>query len=798
MPTSNGGVRTVPAAGRPPSLHHTAGRSPWDLAGVLVSAAVVAGVVWAASATAVFQSERDLLAVFNHLPAWAGVVLQPAVLLGSALAIGVLAGVALFARYVRLGIAMAVAGTGAWVATRAIGALVDRPPPPDVLADTVLRGIAVGGPAPFPSSHAAVAVALAVVARPYLGTTARRGLWWLVALVAAAVLYVGLALPMSVLSGALVGWWAGAAGNALVGAPGRRVGPELVRDVLATTGLDPVRVEHVRGRVWAAAEFSVTTAAGDRLVARVLRASVRRLGHLDRWRRRLAAADIVHEAGLADAGQQVDHEALATLLAARAGVRVPRVRVARELPGGAALIASEVVEGRPLSELPEDEMTDELLVAVWQQVDALAAERVAHHGLSPDSVFVDEHGRPWITHFARARAAADDAALDEDVAELLAGLAARVGVDRAVDAALRVLGPDRLVAAAGYLQPLILPRHVRSDLDDRPELLLALRDGIAERTGAELGETGLRVRASTVLGLLVAGGAVYVVLPQVGSLQDLVAAVRGASWPWLVACFLAGMLSAPAAALSYWGSTRRDVPLGMLTAVQVASTFTGRLTPASLGGIGLNLLYLERTGLSRTEAASAATLNLAGGVVVHALLFALAALQIGVEGLRHGLVVPTGWPVMVAVGGVVVVAGAVLGSPFGRRRVVRPAIEMSRTLLETVRSPGRAAGLLGGSALVTVANAIAFVAAAWAFGVTGPSALQLTAVYVGGSAIAAAAPTPGGLGAVEAALVAALATIGIASTTAVAVVLTFRLLTFWLPILPGMATYRLLQHHEVV
>ena len=53
-----------------------------------------------------------------------------------------------------------------------------------------------------------------------------------------------------------------------------------------------------------------------------------------------------------------------------------------------------------------------------------------------------------------------------------------------------------------------------------------------------------------------------------------------------------------------------------------------------------------------------------------------------------------------------------------------------------------------------------------------------------GSAIANAAPTPGGLGATEAALIAALSTVEDAAIVIPAVFL-FRLITFWLPILPG-------------
>ena len=798
MTDGDGGDGQASSTDTQPSLRHTVGRTPGDVGLILLSAGAVAGAAAAASAIPVSGSERALLQFFNRLPPWASVVLQPAVLVGSALSIGVLAGLALFVRYVRLGAGMAIAGTLGWLATSVIGRFVDRSAPAELLADVTLRGVAVTGPEPFPSSHAAVIVALAVVVRPYVGSGTGRALAWVAAVVVAGVLHVGAALPLGAVTGAVVGWWAGATANVLVGAPGRRVGPRLVAAVLRDAGQEPTSVRHLRGRPWAAAEFSAETADGERLLVRVVRRGVRRLGRRDRLRRWVASADVAHESGLADAHQQVDHEALVGLLAARAGARVPHVRVARELPGGAALLATEVVEGRSLSELSLGDVSDELLDDVWEQVACLRRERVVHHGLAPETVLVDPAGRAWLTHFASGRVGASDDALLEDVAELLAGLATLVGAERAVDAAVRVLGRGVVAAATRHLQPLTLPRHVRAALDDRPDVLAAIRSRVAERTGAEVVDVGLRVRPTTVLGLLVAGGAVYVVLPQVGSLDDLVGALRGASWAWLAVAFVVGMLSAPAAALSYWGSTRRPLPFGGLTAVQVASTFTGRLTPGSVGGIGLNMLYLERAGSTRTEAASAVTLNVAGGVVVHAVLFMLAALQIGLGSLRQGLQVPTGWPVLAAVAVVLVAAGAALGTPLGRRRVVRPVMEMSRTLVDTLRHPGRASALLGGSALVTAANALAFLATVHAFGIQGPSTLQVVAVYVGGAAIAAAAPTPGGLGAVEAALVAALASVGVASTVAVAAVLSFRLLTFWLPILPGMVAYRLLQHHEVV
>jgi uncharacterized protein (TIRG00374 family) len=73
---------------------------------------------------------------------------------------------------------------------------------------------------------------------------------------------------------------------------------------------------------------------------------------------------------------------------------------------------------------------------------------------------------------------------------------------------------------------------------------------------------------------------------------------------------------------------------------------------------------------------------------------------------------------------------------------------------------------------------------------------EIGAAYVVASALGSAAPTPGGLGAVEAALVAALTGYGMASGPAVSAVLTFRLITYWLPMLPGWFMFQQMQRRE--
>ena len=76
--------------------------------------------------------------------------------------------------------------------------------------------------------------------------------------------------------------------------------------------------------------------------------------------------------------------------------------------------------------------------------------------------------------------------------------------------------------------------------------------------------------------------------------------------------------------------------------------------------------------------------------------------------------------------------------------------------------------------------------------------LKPVIVYLGGSAVASVSPTPGALGAVEAALVAGLTGVGIAAGPAVAGVLAFRLVTFWAPTLPGFFALRAVRSRQWV
>jgi undecaprenyl-diphosphatase len=266
---------------------------------------------------------------------------------------------------------------------------------------------------------------------------------------------------------------------------------------------------------------------------------------------------------------------------------------------------------------------------------------------------------------------------------------------------------------------------------------------------------------------------------------------------WLVVAAVAGAATFPADAASYMGATRAPIPFARTTLIQLASAFTSRSTPFGVGGIGLNMVYLERQSGDRAEAVGSVALNQGAGALVHAVLFLIAVAILGTGGLIGKVKLPTGWPVLVVVVAVLVAVGLAFGSRFGRERLVEPGRRVARGLADVARHPARVIALLAGSAGVTVFNGLALAASLAAFAHHVPL-VSVLAVYTAGAAVASAAPTPGNLGAVEAALAAGLTGIGIASAPAVAAVLAFRLLTFWLPILPGLAALRYLQHRRLV
>ena len=107
--------------------------------------------------------------------------------------------------------------------------------------------------------------------------------------------------------------------------------------------------------------------------------------------------------------------------------------------------------------------------------------------------------------------------------------------------------------------------------------------------------------------------------------------------------------------------------------------------------------------------------------------------------------------------------------------------------------------LYAGLALLglTLTNLLVLHLAASSFGVW-LDVPSLFLVYTAGVFVGAAVPTPGGLAGVEAGLVGGFFAYGITGTTALAIALAFRLVTYWLPLLPGFIALLLVRRQKLI
>ncbi len=283
----------------------------------------------------------------------------------------------------------------------------------------------------------------------------------------------------------------------------------------------------------------------------------------------------------------------------------------------------------------------------------------------------------------------------------------------------------------------------------------------------------------------------YFLLPQLADLPAIVDNVQGASWWWVVPMLVASAGTYVGAAIGLLGAVPERLRLGPTLVAQVASSFASKLAPAGLGGMALNARFLQKQGVDQAVAVSSVGLDGAAGVAGHGILLVVFAVWAG--GDAFGSIHLPDVTVFLLVGAGILLVGAIsLLIPYTRTLVRERVLPVGRRALSAVgavlRRPAKLALLLGGSMLVTMSYLVCVYLGIEAFG-GGLAFATVGACYLLGSAVATAAPTPGGLGAMEAALIAAFVAAGLDNSVAVPAVFLFRLTTFWLPIVPGWASF---------
>jgi uncharacterized membrane protein YbhN (UPF0104 family) len=777
-------------------------RHPGDVIRLIIAGLVLAGALAVTVATHATYAGASAAAVTAVAPSTlAGRVL--AGLVHVVLVTAAAAALVVTLRYRRFRLLASLAG-GAVLASAVVIGIIDLAGgqrPRDLATGTSqwpwLTGASLAGPALL-----AAAVAVTVAAAPWLSRPWRRTAWTTLWLAAVARLITGTASPMEVVLGFAAGVTVGAGALVLFGVPDRRIGPAGIAAVLGSAGLPVTGVEPAGVQAKGSRPFIAAAEDGQPLFIKVLGSDQRDADLLYRAYRFIRLRDVGDTRPAASLIQAVEHQALAAVMAERAGVAVPAVRQVIKTADGSALLVMDRVDGSALDQVPAQRLSDTMLRKLWEQVDRLHRARIAHRSLRAANIVADGTGRPWVVDFSFSELGATQRQMALDVAELLASLAAIIGADKAVAAAAAVIGSDSLAAAVPLLQPLALSAGTRRAVARQDGLLAQTRAAAAAASGREDTELARiqRVRPRTLLAIAALAGAFYYLLPQLAQVGSSWRAVQSADWAWLPLVIALSAVTYLASAVGLVGAVLPRIRFWPTVLAQAASSFVNRVSPANVGGMALNARYLQKSGVETSAGVAAVGVNSLAGAIVHLVLLVVFFTWSG-HGLASAFKLPSSSKLLLILAIIVAIVGIVLATRPGRRLAAGkliPGLKSAVVSLRRVaRNPVKMLMLFGGSALVTLAYVGALAASVQAFG-GGPGVILIAAVYMGAAAIAAAAPSPGGLGAIEAALVAGLTGIGMQAGPAVSAVLLYRLATYWLPVAPGWLAWRVLQRRDYV
>lgn len=691
----------------------------------------------------------------------------------------------------------------------------------------------------------------------------RVSLWAVLLLDAFTMLVAGYTTALSIILTVLIGWTVAYGTLYAVGSPNVRPTGQTLLAGLRRVGFRPVtalRAEGVpdasdigdRGR-----RYIVTLEEGAPLDVTVVDREQQAHGFFYRMWRRITLRTITTRRSIVSLRQALEQEALLAYAAIAAGANAPKLIATSELGPDAVMLVYEHIGGRSLDSLDDKEITDELVRGAWRQVRALQSRRIAHRRLAGDAILVDRSGRVFLTDLRGGEIAAGDLILRMDIAQLLTTLGLRVGAERAVAAAVEILGPDSVADCLPLLQPIALSRSTRATLRrlarersqrEREAVLaaseaakhereLAKAEAAADRTAdttvvrsetkaekkaerkaekkaldtaldeardedllAQIRQQVLlirpqapvepvrleRIKPRTLISMIAGAVAAYFLLSQIASTP--LSTVSEADWRWVAAAVLFSAVSYLAAAMSLLGFVPERVGFWRTVVAQVAGSFVKIVAPAAVGGVALNTRFLQRSGVRPGLAVASVGASQLFGLGAHILLLLLFGYLTGTEKTQSFS------PSRTVIAGLLTVAVIVLvvtAIPFMRKFVSTRLRSLFAgvvpRMLDVLQRPMKLLTGISGMLLLTGAFVFCLDASIRAFGHGNytVSYASVAVVFLAGNALGSAAPTPGGVGAVEGALIAGLLAVGLPIEVATPAVLLYRLLTLWLPVLPG-------------
>jgi len=641
----------------------------------------------------------------------------------------------------------------------------------------------------FPTMRITFVLVVTLVLSPYVNVGIRRLLRWCSVAVVLAPLLLGLATVTS-LSGGLTLSFASVAGIRLAfGSPEGLPSIGRLRKTLSDVGIP---VTDLRYRPDQPGTVGLATAeSGGPLDIKIYGVDAANSQRAERIWRALWYRTAGPAPG-AGRSEQAQHEALALLTAGAAGVNVPKMIGAGMTPDGDVLVVTGGAEGRSLVEV--DGVDDSMLRSMWAELAALHRHaRITHGGLRLETIRSTTSGIELVD-FAHASMFPTEQQLATDVVSMLAIQAIVAGPERALDAAIDAIDRTDLEICLPYAQDAVVEPRLRAELKSTGVKVKTLHAGLAERLDVEPPALApvKRVKVMDVViavAAIIAANSLITQIADVG-IDTLGDELAGASIGWFVVTFLIRMVSYTTAYLGLRALISQALPLLPTTLLQSAKSFVGLVVPSMVGRVGMDIRFLQKLGVPLATATTQGPVISLIGFVAEVVLLLLSSWSIGQEVDTDGLAdFDAGGLIAIAIAIVVIGGVVVLAVPKLRAKVVPVVKDALSSIRAVVTSPRILGAIVSSEVLDRLFGALALGATVAAFGADVPFA-ALVFVSVGTGLLAGLAPVPGGIGVAEATMSGLLVAVGLPAEQAVAIAITYRMITSYLPPVLGFFSLR--------
>jgi glycosyltransferase 2 family protein len=530
--------------------------------------------------------------------------------------------------------------------------------------------------------------------------------------------------------------------------------------------------------------YAARSQDGSRLDVTVFDRDQQGAGAFYRIYRRLRLTSQVSRSAPLTVSRAVERRALMTYAVEDAGVSTPRLAAAVRVAPEAAAIATQHLDGTTLAQLP-GQPSDEQLGGVWDAVLELHRRRVTHRSLTAQHILLSGDGSAQVTLLepGDGDVAASDLQIRLDLTQLTVTMALVVGPERSAALARRKLGSAAVASLVPLLQPVVLHRTTRAALRRDKDVLPALRKQfVGSSPDVEVPPEQLeRIRPRGVITLVAAVFAAYILIGEFTK-EDFASVLEKANWRWVLVAVALSAATYFAAAFSLTGFVLEKLRFVTTVLVQLAGNFVTLVTPAAVGGVALNIRYLNKAKVAPADAASSVGVSQVFAFVLHMLLLVIFVVLTGGSPSTRFRTPSWSYPALAVVGAL---ALAVLALPAGRRLVrsrVAPALgQVIPRLLDIAQRPAKLAEGIGGALTLTLSYIVCLYVCVLAVG-EHAQFFAVGVVFLTGSAIASVVPTPGGIGVAEAALASLLGAVEhVPTLKALTAVLLFRLITFYVP-----------------